>query len=447
MVPVRVQGDHQFAMISAGANHTCAVTRDGQAWCWGGNLKGQLGDGSTQGKTTPVPVAGGIKFMAISAGDLHTCGLSIAGEAWCWGWNTQGTMREGDNSFTTAPVLVSSAVAFRSVIAGGDETCGVAADGAGWCWGDNYGGELGDGHPLYSTVPVRVTGDITFKSLSAAENTVCGVASDGGGWCWGAVRGSDNAEAISSASRIPGAGSFRMISTAPEQACGIVDREVRCWSTSARGTPVPVSGDTKFDAVSLGWSEDCAITFGGPVYCWGYVPYVGDLTVPKRVQGESSFVALGVGNDYACGLKPNGQAYCWGENQFGQLGDGSRKPSVTPVEVVGGLRFKTMSVGWWAACGVTVDEKGYCWSADYNNLGLATPRLVPGNLTWSMIDVSHGGSRGWGGHACGSTTSGVLYCFGTGNDRGQFGNGSTFSLYGPPYLFNTLPTPVVGGHF
>ncbi|MFA7478542.1 MAG: hypothetical protein WC184_11765 [Acidimicrobiia bacterium] len=42
--------------ITAGGNHTCGVTTDGDAYCWGYNTYGQVGIGNTINQLTPVLV-------------------------------------------------------------------------------------------------------------------------------------------------------------------------------------------------------------------------------------------------------------------------------------------------------------------------------------------------------------------------------------------------------
>jgi alpha-tubulin suppressor-like RCC1 family protein len=54
--PVQVIGDHEFVGVTAGGNHTCAITRDEGAFCWGWNRLGQLGIGSRTTKFAPVQV-------------------------------------------------------------------------------------------------------------------------------------------------------------------------------------------------------------------------------------------------------------------------------------------------------------------------------------------------------------------------------------------------------
>jgi alpha-tubulin suppressor-like RCC1 family protein len=46
-----------FTQIRTGASHTCGLTSEGLAYCWGYNGYGQLGDGTTTDQHTPTLVA------------------------------------------------------------------------------------------------------------------------------------------------------------------------------------------------------------------------------------------------------------------------------------------------------------------------------------------------------------------------------------------------------
>jgi alpha-tubulin suppressor-like RCC1 family protein len=186
----------------------------------------------------------------------------------------------------------------------------------------------------------------------------------------------------------------------------------------------------------------CGLTTDGDTYCLGSPISGGVGGTPTLLGGGLKFVAIAGGTDHDCGVTAGGEAYCWGQNYSGQLGAGSRTPQEpTPLPVQGGLRFSTISVGNLITCGVTLQHEGYCWTGDSNNRGYSMPTLVPGGLSFTTIEVSHGN----GGHVCGATTAGALYCWGNsdwwGNNlRGQLGTGAAARE-----TYRTPPMPVVGG--
>ena len=73
--------------VTVGTVHVCGLTSGGEAYCWGWNRDGQLGDSTTTSRAVPVRVTGGKTFAALAAGGAHTCGLTDDGTAWCWGFN------------------------------------------------------------------------------------------------------------------------------------------------------------------------------------------------------------------------------------------------------------------------------------------------------------------------------------------------------------------------
>ena len=203
LIPVAVTGGLTFSALTAGLLHTCGLTTSGAAYCWGRNLDGELGDGSTTSSAAPVAVTGGLTFAALTARSWHSCGLTTAGAVYCWGNNDYGQLGTGSTTPSTVPIAVVGGQTF-SVLAlggtwtgGGDHTCGVAADGAAYCWGMNSAGQLGDGtntgpevctYPLNnpcSQTPVLVTGGLTFSALSVGNMHTCGLATNGAAYCWG----------------------------------------------------------------------------------------------------------------------------------------------------------------------------------------------------------------------------------------------------------------------
>jgi len=167
--------------------HQCALTKAGDAYCWGFNGNGQVGQGSSGGAvTSPTIVTGGLKFTSVSAGDLHSCGVTPDGDAYCWGSDRYGQLGNGDETEDKAsPSLVSGGLKFATVSAGIRHSCGVTLAGDAYCWGSGENGRLGNGSTSGSNAPVPVLGGLMFVSITAGYHHTCGLAVDGKVYCWG----------------------------------------------------------------------------------------------------------------------------------------------------------------------------------------------------------------------------------------------------------------------
>ena len=145
------------AQVSTGYFHTCALKTDGSVYCWGRNDSGQLGDGTTNTQTRlrcswrlGGPVA------EVSAGDDHTCARKSDGTVWCWGGNLLGQLGDGTNNTRATPAEVTAlGNTAVEVSANNQFACARKADGTLWCWGGNTDGELGNGTTMNATSPWR----------------------------------------------------------------------------------------------------------------------------------------------------------------------------------------------------------------------------------------------------------------------------------------------------
>lgn len=211
--PVPVAGDLRFAQVSAGRSHTCGLTLDGAAYCWGSNHDGELGDPTVPIhcvalpavvaclRDFPVPVGGGLRFTQISAGAMHSCGVTATGAAHCWGLATPdaqidasalgSTMHAGfagASRGSRVPVPVEGGFTFAEVSAGNGRSCGVTFDGEALCWGINTFGQLGIAtmNPSRSTRPqaVRMPSAAGAPALDEDDHA-CAVSTTGRIWCWG----------------------------------------------------------------------------------------------------------------------------------------------------------------------------------------------------------------------------------------------------------------------
>ncbi len=235
LTPLPVTGGFAFQSTSTGAFHTCGVTTDNRALCWGCNIFGELGDGTFNSSASPNPVAGGLTFASVSAGSIHSCGLTISGQAYCWGPNYSGQLGDGTFDDRLTPAPVAGALTFSSITSGSDLSCGVTPTGQGYCWGDNSSGAFGSGTTNSSSVPVPVSGGLTFQSLSTTGFHTCGITTSGQAYCWGSNFGGRLGDG----------------------------------TTINRLTAVPVTGSLTFRSISAGSGHTCGVTTSDEAYCWG----------------------------------------------------------------------------------------------------------------------------------------------------------------------------------
>jgi len=347
-VPGGVAGGQRYSHVSA-YFRTCALTPAGAAYCWGGNSDGGLGNG-TFGEGSPIPgaVVGGHQFVAIGVGQHHTCALTTSGAAYCWGSNVDGLLGIGTTTgpedcspgggyhCSTAPVAVAGGLTFTALTVGDEHTCALTVGGVAYCWGYNYLGSLGDSSTTHRSSPVPVAGGLTFVALSAGYYYTCGLTSGGIAYCWG-------------------------------------------WNA---------------------WGQLGTGTWTGPESCqppWEWGPACSTAPVPVASALQWTAISAGGQSPHTCALTPSGSAYCWGTNFYGELGTGSAtgpeqcefsEPcSTTPVAVVGGLAFASVNAGAWHTCGVTVASIAYCWGAGFEG------QLGNGSTSDSYVPVKVAGQR------------------------------------------------------
>lgn len=189
LLPVQVSGlGAGVTAITAGGNHTCALTSIGAALCWGLNTNGQLGIGTTLPSLVPVSVSGLVGGVAaIAAKNAHTCALTSGGAVRCWGLNTHGQLGDGSTTQHSSSVPVAGLESGVTAIAsGGNHNCALTSGGAVLCWGFNGTGQLGIGTPGNASTPALVSGLASgVVAIEAGINNTCALTSSGTLQCWG----------------------------------------------------------------------------------------------------------------------------------------------------------------------------------------------------------------------------------------------------------------------
>ena len=328
--------------IFTGGLHTCLVSGEGRAYCWGGNDEGQLGTGGSGGSRSsgPSAVGGDLRFVEMAPGLSHSCAIARGGGVWCWGENSHGQLGDRTETARAAPVRSATGHTFRTIAAGAAHTCGVDLDGVAWCWGSDAHGQLGDGGVLDRPYPVPVAGGQHFVRLDVGWNFTCGLTESGRAMCWG-----DNSAG-----------------------------QLGDGTTTDRRRPVPVQGNIEFAAVTAGSAHTCGVTRAGAAYCWGRNASgeLGDgstspRSTPVRVLGDERFVSIAAGAVHTCAVTSGGEAWCWGRNTYGQLGNGDTSDSGEPVRVAGGHAFASVRAFGSHTCATTPSGEAFCWG--YNSDG------------------------------------------------------------------------------
>ena len=176
-VPVEVSGLTTATGLGTGDEFACALRGDGTVQCWGAGDSGQRGDGTfSLTSAVPVGVSGLTGAVAVSGGYEHACALRGDGTVQCWGRNVDGQLGDGTTANpstgppgSSVPVAVSGIRSADAITAGAYHTCALLADGTVQCWGRNHQGQLGDGTTTSSSTPVPVGGLTSVAEIGRAH--------------------------------------------------------------------------------------------------------------------------------------------------------------------------------------------------------------------------------------------------------------------------------------
>ena len=316
-LPQRVTGlpNGQIAQLTAGAAHTCALQVNGGLYCWGFNASGQLGDGTTTMRTAPVLVSNSVgRYNSVAAGGVHTCGRLANGGVECWGDNVVGQIGDGTTTRRLTPTAVlSSGISLSELGAGAQHTCAVGADSELYCWGRGDRGQLGIGSAPQNASFSRVSrpAGVTLRTPVGGENFTCAMGSNDRVYCWGennvgqlgdgTTTGRLTPVAVSAVTPLVKLGSR----LGGGHTCALTAAQaVYCWGLNERGQlgdgtnahrsfpTAVVAGSAKFTSVSPGTEYTCAATTDYRVMCWGSntLGQLGDGTTTHRTAPVSVVV-------------------------------------------------------------------------------------------------------------------------------------------------------------
>ncbi len=195
--PVPIAGLANIADIAGGVDAGYALTRDGQVYAWGPNLKGEIGTGTTSDAVVPptlVPGVSGVVSIAMSFG--AAVAVARDGRVWSWGSNEQGGLGLGtdaDNGVpaqpTPAPLPILSDAVEVKAGTWGRQFIVRRRNGTLIGWGNSDWGQLGagiSGNFQLKATPIKLP-DVEAYWLGG--NFAFARTKDGGIWFWGGAAG------------------------------------------------------------------------------------------------------------------------------------------------------------------------------------------------------------------------------------------------------------------
>ncbi|MBK8253996.1 MAG: hypothetical protein IPK82_15200 [Polyangiaceae bacterium] len=349
--PCWVQNLPPVRSVAVGESTTCAITPQGEVWCWGEANMGQLGADPQERcgndlnvwpcSHLPVKIQGlpPVTTMAVSS---HICAISETGEVWCWGSNGSGALGTKSSEAcvpnlavsrddmgrerpmeglgcSRSPLRLEGLGGVVQVVSGRSHSCALTNRGEVTCWGSNHRGELGIGSNAEEAPPTRVNGLADVASLTAGMVHTCAVTRGGDLYCWGA---NDVGQ------------------------LGFEARD-KCMSLGFPCSRVPGKVLSGITDAGAGFTHSCARHADGSVSCWG-LDTDGQLgfqgkdkcnrntqvcsLFPQKVPTLAQVSALSVGYGFSCVVQDR-QVQCWGRNVLGALGDGSTRSRSEPRPV------------------------------------------------------------------------------------------------------------------
>jgi len=333
--------------VAAGGTHSLAVSGDGDTvWAWGGNARGQLGQGSTADSATPRIVEGLTGVKAVAAGAEHSLALKEDGTVWAWGGNAAGALGDGTQTDRAVPQRVGTLSQVVAVAAGDGRSFALRADGSLWAWGENTSGALGIGTQNHALAPAQVgqstAGFAEILAVAAGARHSLALRSDGQVFMMGEVP------------------------VAPVGGPGVLP------------SPALVAGLNGIAGIAAGDGFSAALDINGGLWAWGSngagqlglgdTTPRGQPTAVTRAQGGARLPALlrlAAGSDFALARSSSGTVYAWGAGASGQLGDGTSAGAAAPQAVTAlALPMQAVAGGGAHVLAERADGAVYAWGAN-----------------------------------------------------------------------------------
>ncbi|OPY30799.1 MAG: Regulator of chromosome condensation (RCC1) repeat protein [Methanocella sp. PtaU1.Bin125] len=300
--------------------------------------------------------------------------LKNDGTVWAWGYNNLGMLGDGTADNANRPVKVSIDD-MKEISAGNYFAMALKNDGTVWVWGSNFNGEHGDGTTYppteksyqFLSIPSlpRQVPDLNDVKKIAAGDSCFAIKNDGTIWAWG------------------------------KNTLG----ELGDGTLTARSIPVQVTGLVNIISISNSAAHTLALDNNGKVWAWGSNAH-GELgnnsadkvndrgykyaATPVSVPIDN-VVAIATGQGFSLAIKNDGTVWAWGDNEFGELGDGTRTSRADPSPIPGLNNVVKIEASRLVSMALKSDGTLWLWGLDAN--GLANQMAFDGATYTNTLDT------------------------------------------------------------
>lgn len=289
--------------VAAGSQHAAALSSSGQIFTWGIGMYGRLGHQNMQDCSRPTLMEVTRKrgqAAQVACGDMHSAYVSKQGEVWCWGMGLHGELGQGDRYDHWLPhqVLELKGLFVTHVACGEGFTLACTGAGTSYSWGRGQYGCPGHGDVEDRLKPERIEAlsRVRVVRMVAAKSNPVALTDDGKIYSWGRGKFGAHGHGHKSDLLVPQKMIMPEDRIVVDVDCGrhhaamlTIKGEVRCWGSglgyalgnnSEADAPLPilVKPIRKFVIVqiSCGGTRTAALARGGNLYMWGGGSSVSD---------------------------------------------------------------------------------------------------------------------------------------------------------------------------
>jgi len=323
-----------------GAFNSYALTSEGRLFTVGRNNFGQLGNGNFVDQSTPIDITSNLKLEEgehirdFYTGGIHSAVITSKNRLIMWGHNSSGQIGNGTTEVQPEPFDISGNLSLRNneliefVSLAASSSFVLTSNNRVIAWGDNRYGQLGDGTKIDRLIPLEITSFFSLESnervnyLSTTHGRSFASSSLGRTFIWG-----DTGPIGWGETEFEGGdpSSFQLTPIDITSMFGLeTDEIIKSVATSFYHSIAITSNERVFSWCSINWTCDGTVKISNtPVEI---TPFF-DLLEGERIR----FVS--VGSYHSTALTSEGRVIVWGSNRFGQLGFGSVRELIEPVDV------------------------------------------------------------------------------------------------------------------